>query len=108
MVWLQYDIARHQSDGSYPTLDLSADRGGIPDFMFDFGYIISPLYTRSPSFRPADFSRSPIVYRPIFTSYPQNGISFPLTIALISSQTASKVALVPFRHKLMPYCLTMP
>ena len=97
---------RQWQDGIPSALDLPS-LGGIPDFTFDFGYISSPLYTSAPSFRPADFSRSPIVYRPIFTSCSQNGISFPLTMALISSQTASKVALVPFRYKLMPYCVAV-
>ena len=83
-------------------------RGGIPDFMFDFGYISPPFYTSAPSFRPADFF-APLQFTAVFSTFSlQNGISFPLTIALFCHQTASKVALVPFRYKLMPYCLTMP
>ena len=54
---------RQRQDSSFLVLDLPSLEGGIPDFTFDFGYISPPLYTSPSSFRPADFSRSPIVYR---------------------------------------------
>ena len=59
--WYEYSTT---TAGRHPgSLDLPSLPGGIPDYMFHFGYIRPIFYTSPSSFRPADFSRSPIVYR---------------------------------------------